>query len=189
MPSQWSPRTRIAAGVAGWLAAAALATGAGIFAVGTIGEGIVPAAQQPRSQQEAANLPDRPPDGATGGPTAARPEPTGTGQRDAGNPGSDGRDSSGRGSGGQDRADPAARQSAGPSVLSTPGGTILASCARQRVVVSSASPAQGFRVDEDDDDDEGSTEVKFNSENVEVTAKLSCAGGKPRARVEREVDD
>lgn len=161
MASRLSPQARTAAAVGGWLTAAALATGAGMFAVGVIGAGIVPAAPQPLDAQQVE---------AMARSAAARPPPTGQTSTPPPSP----------------AADPAS-----PKVLSTAGGTVLARCEGGRVVITSASPAQGYQVDQDDDSDHGgrSTEVKFNSEETEVKVKVHCAGSVPTATVEQDGDD
>lgn len=170
MASRLSPKARATAAVAGWVAVAAAATGAGMFAVGAIGAGVVPASPQPldaqqvtalaRGQQarQPANAQTPPPARSTPAPPMPAPS-TPTPQAE-------------------------------PKVLSTPGGIILASCAGGRVVVRSASPAQGYQVESDDDDDDGGRpEVKFRSDGADVKVRLHCTDGEPRAAIEREGDD
>jgi hypothetical protein len=67
---------------------------------------------------------------------------------------------------------------------------VLASCAGQRVVVRSASPAQGYQVESEDDEHHGGhgAEVKFSSEDTGIKVKLRCTDGEPRATIEREGD-
>lgn len=80
---------------------------------------------------------------------------------------------------------------ASTKVLSTAGGTVLARCEGGRVVISSASPAQGYQVDQDDDTDHGgrTAEVKFGSEETDIKVKVHCADGVPTATVEQDGDD
>ena len=71
-------------------------------------------------------------------------------------------------------------------VLAGRGGTVVARCAGGAAEIVSTSPAQGFRVD---DDDRLRGEVKFESEGLDVTMQVSCAEGRPVAHEQAKVDD
>lgn len=83
--------------------------------------------------------------------------------------------------------DPATTAVAGPApeVLSSPGGSVVARCVAGSVEIVSATPAQGFRLD--DRDRRG--EVTFESEAADVMMRVSCAGEHPVARTEVDPED
>ncbi len=72
-------------------------------------------------------------------------------------------------------------------VIVSDGGTVVARCAGGAPQVVSASPAQGFRIHDEDDEERG--RVRFESDRLEVELRLSCATGRPTAEVRTEVDD
>lgn len=69
----------------------------------------------------------------------------------------------------------------------TEGGTVISRCDGALVRIVSASPAQGFQVDSDDDDDNVDADdhpsVKFTSGEREIEVRLRCAGGVPNAEI------
>jgi hypothetical protein len=65
----------------------------------------------------------------------------------------------------------------------TNGGTVISRCEGALVRVVSASPAQGFQVDPDDDELDDHPSVKFFSGEREVEVRLRCAGGVPSAEI------
>lgn len=70
----------------------------------------------------------------------------------------------------------------------TEGGTVIARCTAGGLVdVLSATPAQGYRVDPDDDADENHLSVKFSSAQQEIEVNLRCVNGTPVAEV--KIDD
>jgi hypothetical protein len=68
-------------------------------------------------------------------------------------------------------------------VIPSPGGTVVARCAGGAVEVVSAAPAQGFRLD----DEQEHSRVRFESEETDVDVELTCRDGRPVGVV--EVDD
>jgi len=66
--------------------------------------------------------------------------------------------------------------------VATTGGTVLARCTAGRPEVVSATPAQGFRVQTEDDD--GVPRVRFRAEDVHVDVKVECVDGRPVADVD-----
>jgi hypothetical protein len=68
-----------------------------------------------------------------------------------------------------------------PDVIATAGGTVLARCTGDRPEVVSATPAQGFRVQTEDDD--GGPRVRFRAGQTRIEVKLTCADGRPVAAV------
>jgi hypothetical protein len=70
----------------------------------------------------------------------------------------------------------------------TKGGTVIARCTAGGLVdVLTATPAQGYRVDQDDDADEDHLSVKFSSGRQEIEVNLRCVNGTPVAEV--KIDD
>jgi hypothetical protein len=65
----------------------------------------------------------------------------------------------------------------------TEGGTVIARCDGALVRVVSASPAQGYQVDPDDDDLDDHPSVKFQSGDREIEVRLRCAGDVPVAEI------
>lgn len=68
------------------------------------------------------------------------------------------------------------------------GGSVVAECTGTTAYLRSASPAVGYRLDEEEwkrgPDQE--TEVRFVSASTEVTMKVTCPGGVPTADVESD---
>jgi hypothetical protein len=64
----------------------------------------------------------------------------------------------------------------------TEGGTVISRCEGTFVRVVSASPAQGYRVDSDDDVEDHPS-VKFQSGEREIEVRLRCVDGTPDAEI------
>lgn len=152
------PTSRAVTAALAWAVAVVAATAIGLTAVGAIGAGIVGPGPRPLAADEVDRLL-----AATTAPQPPAPQPP------APQPGNGAPTTSG----------PA------PDVLAGPGGTVLARCAGGVVEVVSASPAQGFRVHDEDGEDAG--RVRFEAEDVEVEMRLSCVDG--RAVSQTSVDD
>jgi hypothetical protein len=167
-------RTAVLA-VSGWLAAAAAATVAGVTAVTLVGRGLGgEQAPDPLSQREiAASL-------AAVTPTAGA-SPTATVSPTVGGP-----------TGAP--ATTAAPGPAGPSatLLSTPGGTVIARCVGGRVTLVQWSPAPGYAIGEVRPGPDSEARVAFerggpDGDDAEVEARVSCGGdGVPRIRWQRD---
>jgi hypothetical protein len=71
-----------------------------------------------------------------------------------------------------------------PQVIATDGGTVLARCTGNSPEVVSATPAQGFRVQTEDDD--GGPRVRFRSGDTRFEVNLRCADGRPVADVQTD---
>jgi hypothetical protein len=65
----------------------------------------------------------------------------------------------------------------------TEGGTVISRCEGTLVRVLSASPAQGFQVDPDDDEVEDHPSVKFQSGEQEIEVRLRCVNGTPQPEI------
>lgn len=65
----------------------------------------------------------------------------------------------------------------------TEGGTVIARCATNGLVeILSATPAQGYSVD-GDDELEDHPSVKFKSADTEIEIRLRCVNGTPEAEI------
>ena len=65
----------------------------------------------------------------------------------------------------------------------TEGGTVLAHCTAAGLVeIVTATPAQGYSVDSDDDV-ENHPSVTFSSATTEIEVKLRCVNGTPEAEI------
>jgi hypothetical protein len=151
-----NPRTRLAAGVAAWLVAVGAALAVGLSAVGAIGTGLLGPAPQPLTPAEvdarlASTDPAVPGEPATPTAAAGPVDPTPV-----------------------DAAPP-------PEVIATSGGTVLARCTGGRADVVAATPAQGFRVQTENED--GGPRVRFRAGGTRVEVRLTCANGHPVAAV------
>lgn len=168
-----SSRHRTVVAVAGWLGAAALATGVTLAAVSSIGSGIFGSSTGPLDSAEidraltAQSTPTAPDPGtADPSPTGpADPSPTPAPAPDAGT------------------TTPAAE----PTVITTEGGTAVARCVEGLVELLSWSPAQGYRVDNADRGPDQTVEVEFESSDHEVEVEIHCEDGVPERSA--EVDD
>ena len=145
--------------VAGWLAAAVLSTGVTLAAVSSIGTGIFGSSAGPLDRQEinAALTTPTPTVEPTPQPSET-PEPTGS-----------------------PVTGPAPTEpGAGPSVITSAGGTVVAQCAADGLVeLLSWSPAQGFSVDNAEHGPAREVEVEFESEEDDVEMKIRCVDGVP----------
>jgi len=162
-----SPRTRLVAGVAAWAAALGAALVVGLTAVGAIGAGLLGAEQQPLTPAEVdarlASAEPVAPAPQIAAPAAAAPEVAAP-----------------------EVAAPevVAPEVAAPEVIATAGGTVLARCTAVVPQVVSATPAQGFRVQTEDDD--GGPRVRFRDGGTRIEVNLRCAGGRPVAEIEND---
>ena len=155
-----SPRTRLVAGVAAWAAALGAALVVGLTAVGAIGAGLLGAEQQPLTPAEVdarlASAEPVAPAPQTAAPEAVVPEavvPEGV-----------------------------VPEVVAPEVIATAGGTVLARCTADVPEVVSATPAQGFRVQTEDDD--GGPRVRFRDGGTRIEVNLRCADGRPVAEID-----
>ncbi|WP_433290073.1 hypothetical protein ACQPZQ_42200 [Pseudonocardia sp. CA-142604] len=147
-------RTHPALVALAWAAAVVVATLVGMSAVGAIGTGILGGGQQPLTPAEV----DQALAAARSAPTppVAAPPPV----------------------------SPTPPSPAAADVVASPGGTIVARCTGGVVEIVSASPAQGFRLD---DEREGAR-VKFESEEETVEVRLRCESGRPVGAVRLDDD-
>jgi hypothetical protein len=144
---------RTAGVVAAWLVAVAAATLVGMAAVGAIGSGISDRGPRPLGQAE---ISERLGTSATAPPPATSTTTTA----------------------------PTTTQTvpaAAPEVINTGGGTVLVRCTPDVEIVS-ATPAQGYRV-EDIEPNDGGQRVRFRSGGTRVEIRIHCRGGEPQAQV------
>jgi hypothetical protein len=150
------PRTRLAAGVAAWLVAVGGALVVGLSAVGAIGTGLLGPGQQPLSPAEVQSR-------LASADPASPPAPTSPVTAPVDTP----------------AADPAPADP--PQVIGTAGGTVLARCGGGQPEVVAATPAQGFRVQTENDD--GGPRIRFRAGKTRIEVRLSCADGRPTGAV------
>ncbi|MEV1287609.1 septum formation initiator [Micromonospora sp. NPDC049679] len=141
--------------VAGWLAAAVVATLVGLAAVRVIGAGITGgAAGEVLTREEIARRLDSATPSATAAPAPPTPAPSAS--------------------------------SAARAALSTPGGTVVATCADGLVTLLSWAPAQGFAVTDVERGPRERAELKFRGSNGKIEVKVVCAAGQPSATWKRD---
>ena len=158
-----SARTRLAAGVAAWAAAVGAALVVGLTAVGAVGAGLLGPGPQPLTPAEVdARLASAEPAASAIAPTPVAPAPVEPGPVGSGS----------------------VESGSAPEVIATAGGTVLARCTGERAEVVSATPAQGFRVQTEEED--GGPRVRFRAGDVRIEVNLSCADGRPVAAIESD---
>ena len=158
-----SARTRLAAGVAAWAAAVGAALVVGLTAVGAVGAGLLGPGPQPLTPAEVdARLASAEPAASVLAPTPVAPAPVEPGSVESG-PGESG---------------------SAPQVIATAGGTVLARCTGGRPEVVSATPAQGFRVQTEEED--GGPRVRFRAGATRIEVNLTCVEGRPVAAIEND---
>ena len=69
------------------------------------------------------------------------------------------------------------------TTTATEGGTVISRCEGTLVRIVSRNPAQGFRVDKDDDDVDDHPSVKFTSGEREIEVRLRCVNGTPQPEI------
>ncbi|MFE5209978.1 hypothetical protein [Streptomyces sp. NPDC056600] len=167
-------RPLLAAG--GRLAAAALATVAGLAAVRVIGDGITSSTgtdvltprEAARQLASASALPSPaadPAPGPSGSPTPSR------------SPGPSGASAEVSPSG----ATPPASPGPARKVATTPGGTVVAECHGALVTLKSWAPAQGYGVKKAEPGPDEHAEVSFEGAAGRVEIRWRCADGRPVA--------
>ncbi|MGB3437914.1 MAG: hypothetical protein WBA97_04090 [Actinophytocola sp.] len=88
----------------------------------------------------------------------------------------------------QSRTSPAPPSSSAPpppqdTTTATVGGTVISRCEAGLVRIMSASPAQNYGVDSDDDELDDHPSVKFFSGEREIEVRLRCVGDTPTATI------
>jgi hypothetical protein len=179
---------RILLGVAAWLAGASAATGGSLLAVSMLGQGMTPGSGEQQSvatvnhalAKEAAERATAMPGLGVSPRRAASPRRAVSPK--AARIASPSRVARHR------AASPAARNSAPPSpsapggtVLTSQGGTLVASCAGARAYLMSWSPQQGFGSTDVIRGPAASARVTFTGGQLTVTMVVSCDSGAPTA--------
>jgi hypothetical protein len=156
-------RTRIVIGAGAWLLGAAAATAGSLLVVSELGEGISapPSQQTPVGAAEQAQASE-----PAAGPSAT---PTPRPHRRMG-------EKSGTSTGGTGGA-----ASIGGTVLTSPGGTVVAQCASAGVYLVSWIPQQGFQASSVFRGPAAATRVVFTTTARTVTMAVSCSAGVPAA--------
>jgi hypothetical protein len=156
--------SRLVLAVAGWLLAAALATGTGVAVLGLLGRPLTGPAERPMTAEEIRLALAR----DTPGPPSSASTPAGAAPVDP--------------SGGET---PSAAPATGRRLVSTAAGSLIARCDGGLVRLQSWTPAQGFEVDDVDPGPDDRARVKFESDEDRLEIEVRCAGGVPVPRITR----
>ncbi|MEU6427894.1 hypothetical protein ABZ860_18560 [Microbispora sp. NPDC046973] len=156
--------SRLALAVAGWLLAAALATGTGVAVLGLLGRPLTGPAERPMTAEEirlalARDTPGPPSPAST--PAVAAPADPPGGET------------------------PKAAPATGRRLVSTGAGSLIARCDGGLVRLQSWTPAQGYEVDDVDPGPDDRARVKFESDEGRLEVEVRCAGGVPVPRITR----
>jgi len=180
-------RSRLFLGVAAWLVGASAATGGSLLAVSMLGQGMMPGGEEQQSVtavnralakeavERAAVLPRRAnsPRRALAAPTSRVAPPPRVVQHTAPLRSPTARPS----------APPSSPGAAGGTLLTSEGGTVVASCAGARAYLVSWSPQQGFGSTDVVRGPATNAQVTFIGGQLTVTMVVSCAVGVPTATV------
>ncbi|WP_169946012.1 septum formation initiator [Microbispora sp. H11081] len=156
-------RTRLVLAVAGWLLAAALATGAGVAVLGLFGRPLTGPAERPMTAEEirvalARDTPAAP----SAGPGAVPERSPGQATPDA---------------------TPDATPVTGRKLITTAAGSVIARCDGGLARLQSWTPGQGYEVDDVDPGPDDDAMVRFESDETKVEIEVRCAGGVPVPRI------
>lgn len=155
--------------VLGWLATAAAAITAGVFAVGAIGHGIAGSTTSPLSDQAVAKALAKATHTSAAAPsTSPRTSPATS------------RPSAPRGTTPEPRSHVRARP--------VPGGSVVVRCAAGQATLESWSPDQGYEADDVHRGPATTVRVKFKSGRSELETEIGCRGDSPVILRERADD-
>ena len=172
---------RFFVGVGAWLLGAAAATGGSLFAVSLLGQSLAPAPSQQLTvtavnhalASEAAegsrsSSPAAPSASPSPRPARRHPKPRGSAPATAA---------------ASAPAAPAPAPQAASTVLTSAGGTVVASCESAGAYLVSWSPQQGYEVLSVARGPAAAPVAKFTDEQRVVTMKVSCGTGVPTATI------
>ncbi len=168
-------RKRVFIGVSAWVVGAGVATGGSLLAVSLLGQGI---AASPNEQLSGAAVNNALASGGSGTPTAA-PSASPRGAKSTAR-------KAAAAAGAPRRPQPNASPAAGSTVLTSSGGTVVASCLSAGAFLQSWSPAQGFSVSSEVRGPAATAQVQFESATQEVIMLVTCSGGVPSATTQAE---
>ncbi|MEV7804814.1 hypothetical protein AB0O28_17885 [Microbispora sp. NPDC088329] len=162
---------RLVLAVAGWLLAAALATGAGVAVLGLLGRPLAGPAERPMTAEEirlalARDTPAAPSPGSSPGAVPAG-SPDAVPARSPGHTGA------------------GATPVTGRKLISTGAGSVIARCDGGLARLQSWTPAQGFEVHDVDPGPDDRTRVRFESDEGRVEIEVRCAGDVPVPQITR----
>jgi hypothetical protein len=169
-------RKRVFIGVGAWVVGAGVATGGSLLAVSLLGQGIT---SSPSEQLSGSAVNNALASGTSATPAGAGPSVGPRGAKSATKPKAAASTASGSPVG-------AAPASAGSTVLTSSGGTVVASCLSTGAFLRSWSPAQGFQVSSSVRGPAATASVQFESATQEVTMVVSCSTGVPTATTQTE---
>lgn len=169
---------RVGTGVLLWFAAAAGATAVGMTAVGMIGSDIFGSGPDPLTaaevDQRLAASPSPAPSGSSSPEVTPSPTPSLTPSPTP-----------------SPSPSPTPSPAPQPQSISADGaGVVNAQCNPDgTVTVLSATPAQGFDVDSDDDEADDHPQIKFESDDLEIEVRLRCVDGVIQPEIRRDAED
>jgi hypothetical protein len=179
--------SRIYLGVAAWLVGVSAATGGSLLAVSMLGQGMMPGGEEQQSvttvnralAKEAAERAAALPQGAisprrAASPRTSRVAPPSRVARHTPPP---------RSPTARPSASPLSPGAAGGTLLTSQGGTLVASCAGARAYLVSWSPQQGFGSSDVVRGPATNAQVAFIGGQLTVTMVVSCDAGVPTATV------
>jgi len=185
---------RILFGVTAWLLGAATATAGSLLAISLLGQGITGNSGQLLTQDAVNNAlaseateaspPDSPAATATGKPAMATPTASPPATASAAPTAQATPPDQGPGT--ASASPPAAGDG---TVLTSPGGEVVASCQAAGAYLISWSPLQGYEVDGVARGPAATARVTFASNVSRVTMVVSCSGGVPSATSTRSGDE
>ena len=163
--------SRILLGVAAWLVGASVATSGSLLAVSVLGQDLIPVAGEQLSMETVNRALSK----EAAERIAAGP------RRSGARPASRTAPSSPASSATRHPAPPRSPATTGGTVLTSAGGTIVASCAGPRAYLVSWSPQQGFGAGDVVRGPATSAQVMFTGGQLTVTMIVSCRAGTPTA--------
>jgi len=158
---------RVFLGLAAWLVGASAATGGSLLAVSALGQGMIPSAGEQQSVATVNRaLAKENAERAAARPLRAVPPVLPTTPHSRGS---------------RPSARTASPGTTGGTVLTSAGGTLVASCAGARAYLVSWSPQQGFGSSDVVRGPAANARVVFVGGQLTVTMTVSCAAGVPTA--------
>jgi len=160
--------SRILLGVAAWLVGASVATSGSLLAVSVLGQDLIPVAGEQLSMETVNRaLSKEAAERIAAGPRRSHARPASSAAPSS--PAT------------RHPAPPASPGTTGGTVLTSAGGTIVASCAGARAYLVSWSPQQGFGSGDVVRGPATSAQVTFTGGQLTVTMIVSCSAGMPTA--------
>ncbi|GGO25079.1 hypothetical protein GCM10010116_50340 [Microbispora rosea subsp. aerata] len=160
--------TRFVLAVAGWLLAAALATGAGVAVLGLLGRPLTGPAERPMTAEEVRVALAR----DTAAPLPPGPTSTAVPTRSPGDA--------------TPPVVPSAAPVTGRKLISTGAGSVIAWCDGGLARLQSWTPGQGYETDDVEPGPDEHARVRFESDESKVEIEVRCSGDVPVPRISHD---